>query len=99
MVKVSADKFDIEKIRAEFVGKKGKRRDGLYPVEHDPIRRHEHMCYGLNPLFLDPNYGKNSKYGDNIAPGVMADYFAGDGTWPSWPGGCGSAATTAPAAR
>jgi hypothetical protein len=56
-------------------------------VEHDPIRRHEHMCYGRNPLFLDPEYGKNSKYGDNIAPGVMADYFAGNGTWPGWAGG------------
>ncbi|MGK2964012.1 MAG: FAS1-like dehydratase domain-containing protein [Tepidiformaceae bacterium] len=89
MVKVPADQFDIEKIRAEFVGRKGKRVDANYPVEHDPIRRHEHMCYGLNPLFLDPEYGKNSKYGANIAPGVMADYFAGGGppVWPSWGGG------------
>jgi len=87
MVKVPPEQFDIEKIRAEFVGRKGKRRDGAYPVEHDPIRRHEHMCYGRNPLFLDPDYGKNSKYGTNIAPGVMADYFAGDGTWPGWAGG------------
>ncbi len=87
MVKIPESQFDIEKIRTEFVGKKGQRRDGLYPVEHDPIRRHEHMCHGLNPLFIDPAYGKESKYGDNIAPGVMADYFAGDGTWPNWGGG------------
>jgi len=86
-MKVPPEQFDIEAIRREYVGKKGKRRDGLYPVEHDPIRRHEHMCWGLNPLFLDPEYGRQSKYGTNIAPGVMADYFAGDGTWPSWAGG------------
>jgi len=87
VAKVPASEFDIEKIRKEFIGKKGQRSDGLYPVEHDPIRRHEHMCYGKNPVFIDPKYGRQSKYGDNIAPGVMADYFAGDGTWPSWNGG------------
>jgi acyl dehydratase len=87
MVKVAPDAFDIDAIRAEFIGKQGPRSDGLYPVEHDPIRRHEHMCYGTNPLFIDPEYGRSSEYGDNIAPGVMADYFAGDGTWPSWNGG------------
>ncbi len=87
MAKVAPSEFDIDKIRAEYVGRQGERQDGLYPVEHDPIRRHEHMCYGMNPLFVDPEYGKSSSYGDNIAPGVMADYFAGDGTWPSWNGG------------
>jgi acyl dehydratase len=87
MVKVPPEEFDIDRIRQEYVGRKGKRSDGLYPVEHDPIRRHEHMCYGKNPLFIDPQYGRQSKYGDNIAPGVMADYFAGDGTWPNWNGG------------
>lgn len=87
MVKVPESEFDIEKIRSEYIGRTGARRDGLYPVEHDPIRRHEHMCHGKNPLFLDPQYGQQSKYGDNIAPGVMADYFAGDGTWPNWGGG------------
>ena len=86
-MKVPESEFDIEKIRKEYIGRKGKRKDGLYPVEHDPIRHHEHMTHGLNPLFLDPEYGKNSKYGDNIAPGVMTDYFAGDGTWPNWGGG------------
>jgi hypothetical protein len=86
-MKVSPSEFDIDRIRAEYVGRKGKRRDGRYPVEHDPIRRHEHMCYGRNPLFLDRKFGEASKYGSNIAPGVMADYFGGDGTWPSWAGG------------
>jgi acyl dehydratase len=86
-MKVPPEEFDIEKIRQEYVGRTGKRRDGLYPVEHDPIRRHEHMCHGRNPLFLDPEYGKKTQFGTNIAPGVMADYFAGDGTWPAWGGG------------
>ena len=87
MGKVAPADFDIDQIRDEYVGKLGKRSDGLYPVEHDPIRRHEHMCYGTNPLFLDPEYGRESQYGSTIAPSVMADYFAGDGTWPSWNGG------------
>ena len=87
MAKVAPADFDIDQIRDEYVGKLGKRSDGLYPVEHDPIRRHEHMCYGTNPLFLDPEYGRESQYGSTIAPSVMADYFAGDGTWPSWNGG------------
>ena len=87
MGKVAPADFDIDQIRDEYVGKLGKRSDGLYPVEHDPIRRHEHMCYGTNPLFLDPAYGRESQYGSTIAPSVMADYFAGDGTWPSWNGG------------
>ena len=87
MGKVAPQDFDIDQIRTEYVGKLGERSDGLYPVEHDPIRRHEHMCYGTNPLFLDPEYGRESQYGSTIAPSVMADYFAGDGTWPSWNGG------------
>ncbi len=87
MAKVPASQFDIEKIRKEYIGRKGQRIDGAYPVEHDPIRRHEHMCGGKNPVFMDPEFGKKSKYGTNIAPGVMADYFAGNGTWPGWGGG------------
>ena len=87
MPKVAAADYDIDRIREQYIGRTGERKDGLYPVEHDPIRRHEHMCYGRNPLFIDPEYGRNSPYGDNIAPGVMADYFAGDGTWPNWNGG------------
>ncbi len=87
MGKVAPADFDIDQVRTEYVGKLGERSDGLYPVEHDPIRRHEHMCYGTNPLFLDPEYGRESQYGSTIAPSVMADYFAGDGTWPSWNGG------------
>ena len=87
MGKVAPADFDIDRVRTEYVGKLGERSDGLYPVEHDPIRRHEHMCYGTNPLFLDPEYGRESQYGSTIAPSVMADYFAGDGTWPSWNGG------------
>ena len=54
MAKVAPQDFDIDQVRAEYVGTLGQRSDGLYPVEHDPIRRHEHMCYGTNPLFLDP---------------------------------------------
>jgi acyl dehydratase len=40
------------------------------------------MVEDTNPLFLDPDAGKDSQYGSVIAPPVMAGYFAGGGPWP-----------------
>ena len=84
MAKVAdPEKYDIEQVRKEWIGKKTPRQDGRYPVEYDPIRRHEHMCRDKNPLFLDPEWcKKSSPYGEVIAPPVMVDYFAGQGAWP-----------------
>ena len=74
--------YDIEAVRAEWIGKKTARTPGRYPVEYDPIRRHCHMVEDDNPLFLDPSFAKDTAYGGVIAPPVLAGYFAGNGIWP-----------------
>jgi acyl dehydratase len=81
MVKVNGP-YDIDAVRAEWIGKKGPIKAGRYPVEYDPIRRHCHMVEDENPLFLDPEVAGESRFGGVIAPPVMIDYFAGDGAWP-----------------
>lgn len=55
---------------------------GRYPVEYDPIRRYCHMSDDTNPLFLDPEYAKQTKYGEVICPSLLVGYFAGNGVWP-----------------
>jgi acyl dehydratase len=74
--------YDIEAVRKEWVGKESPVTTGRYPVEYDPIRRHCHMVEDTNPLFLDPDFAKGTRYGSVIAPPVMVDYFAGNGAWP-----------------
>lgn len=77
--------YDIDKVRAEYIGKETPLRAGRYPVEQDPIRRYCHMVDDPNPLFLDPEYGRKSSYGATICPpsGWLAMYFAGLGPWPA----------------
>ena len=79
-----AQGYDIEKVRAEYIGKETPPIRGRYPVEHDPIRRYCHMIDDPNPLFLDPEYGKRTRYGGTICPpsGWLAMYLAGFGPWP-----------------
>ena len=48
-----------------------------YPVEHETIRRYCMMVDDENPLFLDPDYAKQTKYGAVLYPpfapvGVMS---------------------------
>lgn len=82
MPKAVEGDYDIEAVRAEWIGKKTPRSHGRYPVEYDPIRRHCHMVEDENPLFLDPSFAKETAHGGVIAPPVLAGYFAGDGAWP-----------------
>lgn len=77
-----ADGYDIEAVRREWIGKASEVTPGRYPVEYDPIRRHCHMVEDTNPLFLDPAFAAQTRYGAVIAPPVMVDYFAGNGAWP-----------------
>jgi acyl dehydratase len=81
MVKVNGP-YDIEAVRTEWIGKSDPVTTGRYPVEYDAIRRLCHMVEDTNPLFLDPEYARQTRYGEVIAPPVMADYFAGKGIWP-----------------
>lgn len=78
----STGEYDIEAVRKEWVGRQSEVTTGRYPVEHDPIRRHCHMVEDRNPLFLDPEFAKTTRFGGVIAPPVMVDYFAGAGAWP-----------------
>jgi acyl dehydratase len=74
--------YDIEAVRAEWIGKSDEVKQGRYPVEYDAIRRHCHMVEDENPLYLDPDFAAGTRFGGVIAPPVMVDYFAGDGIWP-----------------
>ncbi len=68
-----------EKILAEarrMVGKETKIRWGMYPVEYEPIRRWCHMVNCLNPLYLDEEYAKKTKWGGVICPPFMIASFA-----------------------
>ncbi|MXY86274.1 MAG: MaoC family dehydratase [Chloroflexi bacterium] len=81
MVRVTGP-YDVEAVRSEWIGQKTDVVPGRYPVEYDSIRRHCHMVEDTNPLFLDPEYGRQSEHGAVIAPPVMTRYFAGAGVWP-----------------
>lgn len=83
MPKAVTGDYDIEAVRADWIGRKTERRRGRYPVEYDPIRRHCHMVDDDNPLFLDPDFAAGTSHGGVIAPPVLAGYFAGNGVWPS----------------
>lgn len=74
--------YDIQAVRAEWIGRKTAVIPGRYPVEYDAIRRHCHMVEDRNPLFLDPEYARRTKWGAVLAPPVMTRYFAGAGVWP-----------------
>lgn len=81
MVKATGP-YDIDAVRKEWIGKKSEVTRGRYPVEYDPIRRHCHMVEDRNPLFLEPDFAAETRFGGVIAPPVMLDYFAGNGAWP-----------------
>ena len=71
----------LEEARS-LIGVESALSTGRYPVEYDPIRRYCHMSGDTNPLFLDPDYAKQTKYGEVICPPLMVGYFAGGGPWP-----------------
>lgn len=78
----AAADYDIEAVRAEWVGRVVAESTGRYPVEYDSIRRYCHMTRDTNPLFLDPEAAATSPYGTVIVPPPMIPNFAGNGTWP-----------------
>jgi acyl dehydratase len=77
--------YDIEAVRAKYIGFETAKARGRYPVEHDAIRRHCHMVEDNNPLFLDPKYAAETEHGACLAPqsGWLALYFASLGPWPA----------------
>ena len=81
MVK-AAGPYDIEAVQKDWIGRATEVTPGRYPVEYDPIRRFCHMVDDTNPLFLDPEFAAQTRFGGVIAPPVLVDYFAGNGPWP-----------------
>lgn len=73
---------EILEIAKEFVGVETELVEGRYPVEYDPIRRYCHATGDTNPLFLDPEYAKKTKYGGVVSPPLLIGYFGGSGIWP-----------------
>ena len=66
----------------ELIGVETETILGRYPVEYEPIRRYCHMVDDANPLFLDPDYAKNTKYGGVICPPFMVQNFGLFDPWP-----------------
>jgi acyl dehydratase len=55
---------------------------GRYPVEYEPIRRYCHMSGDANPLYLDPEYAKKTKFGDVPCPPLAIGMFGSQGMFP-----------------
>jgi acyl dehydratase len=66
------DEAAVERVR-ELIGR-WLRRDVHWPASYEPVSLHDIRRYALysmgddNPLYSDVEYGKRSRYGDNIAP-------------------------------
>ena len=73
---------EIVEAGKKLIGQETEPVPGRYPVEYEPIRRYCHMMEDDNPLFLDPEYAKKTKYGEVVAPPFMAQLFGGPGPWP-----------------
>ncbi len=77
------DDYDLDAVRAEWIGRLISEAKGRYPVEFDPIRRHCHMVGDLNPAFLDPDVAAEGPYaGVIMPPSMLPAYFAASGPWP-----------------
>lgn len=82
MVLVPEHEFDIDAVRAAWVGRPLGRSVGRYPVEHDPIRRFCHMTGERTAVSLDPDAAARSPWGRVVCPPTFVRYFAGNGPWP-----------------
>lgn len=75
------EKKSVDEIIEEaktWIGKKTKPKTNKYPVEYEPIRRYCDMVDDENPLFLDPEYAKKTRYGGIPLPpfapfGIIAE--------------------------
>jgi len=99
LVTTATADYDVESVRAEWVGRVVATSTGRYPVEYDAIRRYCHMTGDTNPLFLDREAAAAGPYGEIIVPPPMIPNFAGNGTWPRKEKACGEDGTAAKAKR
>ena len=61
------------------IGTETPRSASRYPAEHESIRRYCHMVEDDNPLFLDPGYAAEHRYGAIVCPPF---YTGVAGGWP-----------------
>ena len=68
----------------KMIGKETEQMRCKYPIEYEPLRRYCHMVDDENPLFFDPEYAKNTKYGSVIMPPfALMMYLGHSSMWPS----------------
>lgn len=65
-------------------------RPSQYPLRHSSISASDLRVYAnsigdTNPLWRDPTYGINSRYGSIIAPPMAECIITGEAGWPPWP--------------
>lgn len=63
----------------QFIGRETRLIWARYPVEHDAIMRWCHSTNDTNPLYLDPEYAKKTKFGKVVCPPLFVEYFASPG--------------------
>ena len=86
LFKVVKCPYDLEKVKKQCIGKESPTVKARYPVEYEPIRRYCQMVDNANPLFLDPEYDKKTKYEGVICPPAMLPILASAGAMPNpWP--------------
>jgi acyl dehydratase len=85
-MRVPFGEYDMDAVRATWVGKSLGGSVGRYPVEYEPIRRHCHMVQDANPLYLDRDYAASGPYGAVVVPPAMLlMHFSSNGPWPRRP--------------
>lgn len=63
-------------VAKKLIGRETELIKAAYPVEYEPIRRWCQMTEDDNPLFIDPEYAKKTKYGEVICPPFSIGTFA-----------------------
>jgi len=71
---------DIEKARKLIgldiaVARSGKEQSWVGPATANAIKRFAYSVGDDNPLYWDPNYGRGTRWGSQIAPGSMAQHM------------------------
>ena len=66
---------EMVEIAKKFIGQETALRLSAYPVEYEPIRRWCQMVEDDNPLFIDPAYARQTKFGDVVCPPFALTIF------------------------
>ena len=64
-------------IAKKLIGQETELIPHIYPVEYEPIRRWCQMVEDDNPLFLNPEYAKKTKYEEVVCPPFAITLFSG----------------------